>query len=426
MVLITKKTNISEVKFSFISLFILFLLWPKAILVANQLPTASPTSDPPTGQEPLTVQFQANADDPDGDRLTYLWDFGDPNSADNTSTLENPTHLYEGTGMYKATVVVSDGTGDKTFSRAIHSGIHLVDFLIGDFNYSKDINVADLRIMAQQWLAQNGDWNYHGDADINGDNIVDFQDLFELATDWGPTNVAFIVGISDYSNIPDIDYADNDAADWYNYLESLWQTSFSHGSYLLGGLIGTYPVYNGLASEYKIKEKLTSIISHFDENDQITIIFSGSGGGDGAGNSYFSAWDSGNGIHGEDGDLWDYELADILKDSVSRVFVFFDIDKGGGMLDDLAAMSNASLVYASSSCNENGSRIPSHGVANGAWTYYFLDDGLINHYGSDKFTALEDCFVWADSNYNPGGDDEPQQFDGNTGEPFYLWAEYYY
>ncbi len=420
------RTKISEVKFPSLAFFILFLLCPNAILLANRLPTAAPTSTPATGQEPLSVRFQANADDPDGNRLTYLWDFGDPSSADNTSTDENPTHVYEGTGLHKATVVVSDGTGDKTFSRAIRSGIHLVDFLIGDFNYSKDVNVDDLRIMAQQWLAINGDTDYNGDADINGDNKVDLQDLFELATDWGPTNVALIIGIYDYSNIPDIVYADNDAADWYNYLESLWQTSFSHGSYLLGGFLGTYPVYNGLASEYKIKEKLASIISHFDENDQITIIFSGSGGGDGMGNSYFSAWDSGTGIQGEDGDLWDYELADILKDSVSRVFVFFDIDKGGGMLDDLAAMPNASLVYANSSCNENGSRIASHGVANGAWTYFFLDHGLIQHYGSNKYTALENGFVWADSNYNPGGDDEPQQFDGNSGELFYLWAEHYY
>ena len=122
MVLITKKTNAYSVKFFLISLFVLFLLSPDAILLANQLPTASPTSDPPTGQEPLSVQFQANADDPDGDRLTYLWDFGDPSSPDNTSTAENPTHIYQGTGLHKATVVVSDGTGDKTFSRAIRSG----------------------------------------------------------------------------------------------------------------------------------------------------------------------------------------------------------------------------------------------------------------------------------------------------------------
>jgi len=45
---------------------------------------------------------------------------------------------------------------------------------------------------------------------------------------------------------------------------------------------------------------------------------------------------------------------------------------------------------------------------------------LVNHFGSIPAAAAEDSFVWADSNYNPGRDDEPEEFDGNAGEGFTL------
>jgi hypothetical protein len=138
------------------------------------------------------------------------------------------------------------------------------------------------------------------------------------------------------------------------------------------------------------------------------------------GNSYFSAWDSPVGVDGQDGDLWDYELADILENTPAKVFVFFDAGKSGGMIDDLVSMPNASNFYATSSCHANGSRNELHGVGNGAWTYYFLEDGLVDHFCSNPATTMEDCFIWADYNYNPGGDDEPVQFDGNAGEDFKL------
>ncbi|GAA4272993.1 hypothetical protein GCM10022258_22870 [Aquimarina gracilis] len=70
-------------------------------------PTASFTATPDSGLVPLKVQFDASASsDPNGDALTYSWDFGNGT----TSTLINPTITYNTVGSYLVTLTVSDGT----------------------------------------------------------------------------------------------------------------------------------------------------------------------------------------------------------------------------------------------------------------------------------------------------------------------------
>ena len=74
---------------------------------ANRPPNVEAAADPIAGKPPLTVQFSANGTDPDGDSLTYAWDFGDSG----TSFLQNPTHTYNTAGTYTATVTVTDARG---------------------------------------------------------------------------------------------------------------------------------------------------------------------------------------------------------------------------------------------------------------------------------------------------------------------------
>lgn len=57
---------------------------------------------------PLTADFSSTASDPDGDPMTYDWDFGD-GSPHGTSA--NPTHVYASPGLHIATVTVDDGRG---------------------------------------------------------------------------------------------------------------------------------------------------------------------------------------------------------------------------------------------------------------------------------------------------------------------------
>ncbi|WP_081686373.1 PKD domain-containing protein [Candidatus Solirubrobacter pratensis] len=74
----------------------------------NQNPTVS-ASRTPTGNVTAgaSVNFSATGSDPDGDTLTYAWDFGDTGS----SASQNISHTYAAAGAYTAKVTVSDGKG---------------------------------------------------------------------------------------------------------------------------------------------------------------------------------------------------------------------------------------------------------------------------------------------------------------------------
>ena len=77
----------------------------------NCSPVARATADKQSGPVPLTVAFKGDTStDPDGDVLTYDWDFGDgsPHSA-----LPNPTHEYTTAGVRLAKLTVTD-PGGKT------------------------------------------------------------------------------------------------------------------------------------------------------------------------------------------------------------------------------------------------------------------------------------------------------------------------
>ena len=77
------------------------------ILPDNQPPVAVASAFPPTGDDaPLAVYFSsAGSQDPEGQRLTYLWEFGDGN----TSSKANPTHTYDRRGRFQVKLTVSDG-----------------------------------------------------------------------------------------------------------------------------------------------------------------------------------------------------------------------------------------------------------------------------------------------------------------------------
>ena len=60
-----------------------------------------------TGAAPLTVNFIANATDPDGDVLTVSWDFGDGKTASGA----NVSHVYTSAGHFSAVVKATDKAG---------------------------------------------------------------------------------------------------------------------------------------------------------------------------------------------------------------------------------------------------------------------------------------------------------------------------
>jgi PKD repeat protein len=68
----------------------------------------SPTANFTSSCTSLSCSFTNTSSDPDGDSLSYAWDFGDSTSTDNTSTAKDPSHVFSGAGSYDVTLTVKD------------------------------------------------------------------------------------------------------------------------------------------------------------------------------------------------------------------------------------------------------------------------------------------------------------------------------
>ena len=89
------------------------------VTVENRLPTASFTVSDTTPARGQPIDFAATASDPDGDTLSYEWDFGDGFTASG----QNVTHAYPaGTSLGAKTVtltVTDSASGTTTVSRQV-------------------------------------------------------------------------------------------------------------------------------------------------------------------------------------------------------------------------------------------------------------------------------------------------------------------
>jgi PKD repeat protein len=79
------------------------------VLNNNAPPVADPNG-PYLGAVNTSISFDGSgSSDPDGDALTYSWDFGDSN----TGTGATPSHSYATAGIYKVCLTVNDGIVDS-------------------------------------------------------------------------------------------------------------------------------------------------------------------------------------------------------------------------------------------------------------------------------------------------------------------------
>ena len=88
---------------------------------ANRSPEAIAEATPSSGPVPLAVQFDGgDSTDPDGDTLTYDWNFGDGTPHASGASV---SHTYTQAGIFTATLTVSDGRGGTdTATVRVHPG----------------------------------------------------------------------------------------------------------------------------------------------------------------------------------------------------------------------------------------------------------------------------------------------------------------
>jgi PKD repeat protein/glucose/arabinose dehydrogenase len=79
----------------------------------DRRPVARTSASPSSGQAPLEVTFSsAGSVDPEGEQVSYSWDFGDGA----TSTEAEPTHVFTENGVYNVQLTVSDPGGKTGFA----------------------------------------------------------------------------------------------------------------------------------------------------------------------------------------------------------------------------------------------------------------------------------------------------------------------
>jgi hypothetical protein len=246
----------------------------------------------------------------------------------------------------------------------------------------------------------------------SGDETATTTDtVVPRAADGIVNKYALVIGVSDYEAINDLSYCDEDASDWYNYLNGLGYTIK-----LLGDSTSPFPrAIDGLATEYNIKQSVAAILAVADADDIFVYASSGHGteikSGKGRTATYIQAictWDCSSGDNGENGLIYDSEFKTMWAAASCNVFIFLDHCFSGGM-NELFTNANAACFYMTTTCTYDGYGYDVPAFYNGMWTYYYLEMGIIGQ----GFTDLHACFVWAHAEAvadGYDGADEPCEF----------------
>jgi len=150
----------------------------------EEYPVATFTASPTSGVAPLTVTFDATGSfDPDGQLVSYEWDFEGDGVADLVEATHQPfTHDYA-LGTYHPSLTVTDDVG-YTKNYTLTSDVIAFQCGDGDLNNDGAVTATDLTAIVLNW----GQCPVDGVCpwDLSGDGVVDVQDLVQLMFYFGP------------------------------------------------------------------------------------------------------------------------------------------------------------------------------------------------------------------------------------------------
>jgi PKD repeat protein len=144
----------------------------------------------------LSCTFDNTSTDPDGDALTYAWDFGDGE----TSTEAEPTHEFAEAGTYDVKLTASDGSlsGEKTTAVTVAGG-----GLTAGFTYNCDAGDCTFtNTSTSTGTIVSYAWDF-GDPGSGADNQSDQKDPTHTYAVTGPTDFTVTLTVTDDADATD-------------------------------------------------------------------------------------------------------------------------------------------------------------------------------------------------------------------------------
>ena len=157
--------------------------------IQNLAPTANPINDQFVSVG-VPVSFSGSGSDPEGDSLSYEWDFGD----NETSMEQNPTHTYADDGIYTVSFRVKDYF--DVYSDYKYADVTVTHVIIDQTFVSDD----RCDVGSTQTVGFHAKWA-HDDSDIVGGSIkVDGVEYVTNGTGWiNFTTTSDTVGKSEWA-----------------------------------------------------------------------------------------------------------------------------------------------------------------------------------------------------------------------------------
>ncbi len=166
------------------------------ISVSPSPPSASFTASPTSGEEPLTVSFDASeSEDPDGRIESYRWDFDDGSSASGLRV----SHTFVDSGRYEVELAVTDDDGNiDSTAETIYVSVFTNQGPIASFEVSPDVGEPplDVSFNASDSFDPDGDVErYRWDFDDGSTGLGEFTS--HTFSEAGTFNVELTV-VDDY------------------------------------------------------------------------------------------------------------------------------------------------------------------------------------------------------------------------------------
>lgn len=248
---------------------------------------------------------------------------------------------------------------------------------------------------------------------------------------------ALIIGISDYDNISDLNYADEDAQDFYNFLVK--ESSLGVDSNNVRLLI------NKKATSANVGKELLKLKNRMEEGSTFFIYFAGHGDANGEAQAFLLASDL---PKIEDASLYAFnggvihvyflkdEIRKIIAEKKANVVLVTDACRTNELagksegaktyVNKIMESNNGEIQFISCAADEKSEESSKYGQGRGIFSYYFTNGlrGLADTRPQDGKVTLRELFDYVQKNVEDATAVTDENIIAQTGKPYRQSPQY--